>query len=282
MRSYLAMKHSFTWFAVVLAAACQSTIPAGTITRERIAEIVASPDRSDADRTNDRRRSPELMLAFIGVRPGMVAMDLSAGGGYTTELIARAVGPGGKVYGQSAPPDPNRPKPPAPEGGTAPAPSGGAAPAPAGPRLTSAQRLAERMKNPAAGNIVPVVRAFEDPAPPEVAANGLDLVTLMFNYHDLGYLGVDRARMNRAAFAALKPGGMYVIADHSGRPGTGISEGGTLHRVEEALVRQEIEAAGFRLAEEGQFLRNPADPRDRNTPEPPMPKDEFVLKFVKP
>jgi len=274
MRSYLAMKRSFTWFAVILAA-CQSTIPASApITRERIAEIVASPDRSDADRTNDRRRRPELMLAFIGVRSGMVAMDLSAGGGYTTELIARAVGPGGKVYGQSAPPDPNRPKPAAPEGG--------AAPPPAGPRLTSAQRLAERMKNPAAGNIVPVVRAFEDPAPPEVAANALDLVTLMFNYHDLGYLGVDRARMNRAAFAALKPGGMYVVADHSGRPGTGISEGGTLHRVEEALVRREIEAAGFRLAEEGQFLRNPADPRDRNTPDPPMPKDEFVLKFVKP
>jgi len=107
-------------------------------------------------------------------------------------------------------------------------------------------------------------------------------VTLMFNYHDLGYLGVDRARMNRAAFAALKPGGTYVVADHSGRPGTGISEGGTLHRVEEALVRREIEAAGFKLAEEGNFLRNPNDPRDRNTPEPPMPKDEFVLKFLKP
>jgi len=275
MRSYLAMKRPFTWFAVVLAAACQSTIPASApITSERIAEIVASPDRSDADRTNDRRRKPELMLAFIGVRPGMVAMDLSAGGGYTTELLARTVGPSGKVYGQSPPPDPNRPKPPAPEGG--------AAPAPAAPRLTSAQRLAERMKNPAAGNIVPVGRPFEDPAPPEVAANALDLVTLMFNYHDLGYLGVDRARMNRAAFAALKPGGMYVVADHSGRPGTGISEGGTLHRVEEALVRREIEAAGFRLADEGQFLRNPADPRERNTPDPPMPKDEFVLKFVKP
>src|SRR3954451_21187392 len=125
MRCYLAMKRSFTWFAVVLAAACQSTIPAsGPITRERIAEIVASPDRSDADRTNDRRRKPELMLAFIGVPPGMVAMDLSAGGGYTTELIARAVCPGGRFYGQSAPPDPNRPKPPAPEGGTAPAPAG--------------------------------------------------------------------------------------------------------------------------------------------------------------
>jgi predicted methyltransferase len=277
------MKRSLAILAALLAAACQSTIPApGPITRERIAQIVASPDRSAADRTNDLRRRPELMLAFIGVRPGMTAMDLSAGGGYTTELIARAVGPAGKVYGQSAPPDPNRAAPAAPEGGAAPAAGGAAPAAAAAPRLTSAQRLAERAKNPAAGNIVAVVRSFEDPAPPALSANSLDLVTFMFNYHDLGYLGVDRARMNRAVFAALKPGGMYVVADHSGRPGAGISESGTLHRVEQALVRKEIEAAGFRLAEEGNFLRNPADPRDRNTPEPPMPKDEFVLKFVKP
>ncbi len=83
-------------------------------------------------------------------------------------------------------------------------------------------------------------------------------------------------------FAAHKPGVIFVIADHSGRPGTGISESGTLHRIEEAFLRQEVEAAGFRLVDEGHFLRNPSDPRDRNTPEPPQPKDEFVLKFVKP
>ncbi len=118
--------------------------------------------------------------------------------------------------------------------------------------------------------------------PPELAQERLDLVTLMFNYHDLGHLGVDRARMNAALFAALKPGGIYVIADHAGRPGTGISESGTLHRVEEAFVRREVEAAGFRLVASGEFLRNPNDPRDRNTPEPPQPKDEFVLRFVKP
>ena len=104
----------------------------------------------------------------------------------------------------------------------------------------------------------------------------------MFNYHDLGHMGVDRDRMNRAVFAALKPGGSYVIADHAGRPGTGISEAGTLHRIEQAFLRAEVERAGFRLVAEGQFLRNPADPRDRNTPEPPQPKDEFVLKFSKP
>ena len=139
--------------------------------------------------------------------------------------------------------------------------------------------LAARAKR--VDNIVVIVQPFEDPVPAASASNGLDLVTLMFNYHDLGFMGVDRAGMNRAVFAALKPGGLYVIADHSGRPGTGISESGTLHRVEEAFLRGEAESAGFALLASGNFLRNPNDPRDRNTPDPPQPKDEFVLKFVK-
>lgn len=260
--------------ALALATGCASTSPAGpALTSERIAAIISSPDRAAADRINDVRRKPAEMLAFIGVRPGMTALDVSAGRGYTTELIGRAVGPTGKVYGQTPPPNPARTPPPQAEGAAAPPPPGAAPVAPT---------LAERVRNPAISHIVPVQRPFEDPAPPEVASGALDLVTLMFNYHDFGHLGVDRAAVNRAIFRALKPGGLYVIADHSGRPGTGISESGTLHRVEEAFVQQEVEAAGFRLAAQGNFMRNPADPRDRNTPQPPMPKDEFVLKFVKP
>ena len=246
-----------------------------TLSQDQIAAIVASPDRSPADRINDIRRKPADMLAFIGVRPGSVALDVSAARGYTTELVARAVGSSGKVYGQNAPRDASRAAPAQPEGAAAP-PVANASTVPAAPTLS------ERVRNPATTHIVPVLRAFEDPAPPEVASNALDLVTLMFNYHDFGHMGVDRARMNRALFNALKPGGLYVIADHSGRPGTGISESGTLHRIEEEFVRQEVEAAGFRLVARGDFMRNPADPRDRNTPEPPMPKDEFVLKFAKP
>lgn len=213
------------------------------------AAIVSAPDRSAADRTNDVRRHPAEILAFAGVRPGMVVEDLSAGRGYTSELLARSVAPGGKVYAQTTRPVP---------------------------------ALAERARRPGVASVlVPVTRGFDDPVPPE-ARGRLDLVTIMFNYHDLGHMGVDRARMNRAVFDALKPGGSFVIADHSGRPGTGISESGTLHRVEEAFVVREVEAAGFRLAATGNFLRNPADPRDRETPEPAMPKDEFVLRFVKP
>jgi predicted methyltransferase len=254
-------------------------------TPDRIKEIVASPDRTPADLTNDKRRHPEDILGFLAITPGITALDLSAGGGYTTELLARAIGPDGKVYGQSRP-RPATP-PPAPtnaEGNSN--PTVAAAP-PAGPPRPSPEALAarvERMKaaKVAAAPIIAVVQPFEEPVPADLADGKLDLVTLMFNYHDLGFLKVDRDAMNKAVFKALKPGGQYVIADHSGRPGTGISESGTLHRIEEAFLRKEVEAAGFKLIAEGNFLRNPNDPRDKNTPDPPMPKDEFVLKFAKP
>lgn len=232
-------------------AACAIAPP--TLSQDQIAAVVASPQRTAADRTNDQRRNPAQMLAFIGVRPGMRALDVSAARGYTTELVARAVGPTGSVIGQSPMPA-----------------SGDPAPPPA---------FADRQKNPQLAHMTFVRRPFEDPVPPE-ARGKLDLVTLMFNYHDMGHLGVDRDRMNRAIFDGLKPGGLYVIADHSGRAGTGIGESGTLHRVEESFVVKEVEAAGFRLAARGDFLRHPQDPRDQA--DPPYPKDEFVLKFVKP
>lgn len=275
--------------SLALLAGCQSmdTAPTpGAISPERIAALLASPDRTAADRTNDIRRKPAEMLAFIGVRPGMVALDVSAGGGYTSELLARAIGPGGRVYGQNPPRDTSAsaPRPAAPEGGAAAAPAPARPTSGAGPIVTppARQTLADRARNPGIAQLVPVTRRFDDPVPPEIAPGTLDLATLMFNYHDLGYMGVDRAAMNKAVFNALKPGGIYVVADHSGRRGTGISEAGTLHRIEEAFLRAEVEAAGFKLAASGNFLRNPADPRDRNTPEPAQPKDEFVLKFVKP
>lgn len=267
------MRHLAALALVASALVACATAPQSFDPTSRYQAIVAAPDRAQADRRNDGRRKPVEMLAFLGVRPGMVVEDVSAGRGYTSELLARAVAPGGKVYAQNAPRDPARMPPAQPEGASAPR-------TPAAPAVMPT--LAERMRDPAlAAVLVPVVRPFEDPVPPE-ARGRLDLVTLMFNYHDFGHLGVDRAQLNAAVFRALKPGGSYVIADHAGRAGTGITESGTLHRVEEALVVREVEAAGLRLAASGDFLRNPADPRDRNTPEPPMPKDEFVLRFVKP
>lgn len=252
--------------ALSLLAGCAGLAPvANPLSAQRAAEIVASPDRTAADQTNDQRRKPAQLLAFIGLRPGITALDIASGGGYTTELLARAIGPGGTVYGQRPPPREGAPVPPR---------------GPAAALLERGDRL--RSQGVAAASIVPVIQPFENPVPAAAADGRLDLVTFMFNYHDMGHLGVDRAALNRAVFQALRPGGLYVVADHSGRAGTGISESGTLHRIEEAFLRREVEAAGFRLVAEGGFLRNPNDPRDRNTPEPAQAKDEFVLKFVKP
>ena len=237
------------------------------LSASEIAAVVSSADRSAADRQTDQRRKPAEILAFIGVRRGMVALDVVAGGGYTTELLSRAIGPTGAVYAQAQPRDPNRPVP------------AGARP----PGAAVSERDSKlRSANVPAAPITVALQRLVNPIPPALAQGKLDLVTLMFNYHDLGSLGEGRAQMNRSIFQALKPGGIYVVADHSGRPGTGISESTTLHRIEEAFLRSEVEAAGFKLLASGSFLRNPADPRDRETPEPPMPKDEFVLKFVKP
>ena len=284
----LAVGASVALFVNAQPATAEQSLP--PLSSEQIAQIVRNSDRTAADRTNDKRRKPEQMLGFIGIRPGIVAVDISAAGGYTTELLARAIGPSGRVYGQSRPRDPNPTAPPTPvmpEGNSNPAtvPTAASA-APADAPRQSTVALAERESSlrsngVQAAPIVALSRPFEDPIPAELAG-GVDLVTLMFNYHDLGHLGVDRAAMNKAVFGALKSGGFYIIADHSGRPGTGISESGTLHRVEEAFLRKEVEAAGFKLVDEGDFLRNPNDPRDKNTPDPPQPKDEFVLKFVKP
>jgi len=215
--------------------------------------IVASSDRSDGDRQTDQRRQPVKMLAFTGVRPGMKVLDMEANAGYSTELLARSVGPTGVVYAQD--------------------------PAEIIERLVK-DKFDIRAQKPAMKNVVHVIRDFNDPIPPDVS--GLDLITFFFAYHDVTYMPVDRAEMNRKMFAALKPGGFLVIADHSARPGDGTSVGKTFHRIEESVLRQEIEAAGFKLVAEADFLRHPEDPRDVIVFRPVVPVDEFVLKYQKP
>ena len=228
-----------------LVSACAATTP-------NYSDIVASPDRSDADRLNDQRRKPVELYGFTGARPGMKVLDMGAGGGYSTELLARAVAPGGIVYSQT-PPD-----------------------------LFPGARKAyqARAQSPAMKNAVRLERPFDDPLPPGVA--GFDLITFFFFYHDTVHLGVDRTRMNRQLYEALKPGGILILADHSARPGDGASVTKSLHRIEESVVRRELEAAGFQFVSEGGFLRNPADTRDTPVTKNQVPNDEFVLKYRKP
>ena len=193
------------------------------------------------------------MLAFAGVRPGMKVLDMEANAGYSTELLARTVAPGGVVYAQDS--------------------------AAVIERFVK-DKFDIRAQKPAMKNVVHVIRNFDDPIPPDVS--GLDMITFFFAYHDVSYMTVDRAAMNRKMFAALKPGGFLVIADHSARAGDGTKVANTLHRIEESIVRKEIEDAGFKLVAEGDFLRHPEDPRDAAVFRPQVPVDEFVLKYQKP
>lgn len=216
------------------------------------AALLASPDREEADRQNDARRKQPQLIAFTGVAPGMRVLDMGAGGGYTTELLARAVGSTGRVVAQDATDTLERIR----------------------------ARFDARAKKPVMANVERALRPFDDPVPSGAAP--FDLVTFFFAYHDTTYIPVDRAKMSRALFAALKPGGVLVVADHSARAGDGINVAKSLHRIEEAVVRREFEAAGFRFVEEGGFLRNPADPRVESVFRNKVPNDEFVMRFVRP
>ena len=137
-----------------------------------------------------------------------------------------------------------------------------------------------RMATPAMKNVVADIRAFDDPIPPNV--KDLDVITFLFFYHDTTYMTVNREEMNQKLFAALKPGGYLILADHSALPGQGTTVNKTLHRIDEAVVRQELAAAGFKLVAAGDFWRNPADTHDFPSFKPDMPVDNFVLKFQKP
>jgi predicted methyltransferase len=219
--------------------------------------LVAAPDRLAADRALDVGRRPAQLLEFLRVRPGMRVAELGAGTGYTTELLARAIGPGGTLWAQNSKTLNTVAGPPWPQ----------------------------RLARPALQRVVRVDRELEEPLPPE--ARGLDLVVMNAVYHDTIWMGTDRARMNRAVFEALAPGGAFVVIDSSALPGADtIATAYDLHRVDEQLVRREVETAGFRLDGTSDFLRNASDARDWSpAPLDAGPRrgtsDRFALRFVK-
>jgi len=245
--------------ATTPATAPEATPPAPhTAVVDRYSAIVAAADRSEDDRALDPGRRPAELLAFIGVQPGMRVAEIMAGGGYTAELLARAVGSEGHVYGLNSP--------------------------------WVLDRFAQgpwsaRLQKPVMANVTRLDREVDAPFPDDV--RDLDAVVNVLFYHDTYWMEADRAAMNRAIYAALKPGGVYVIVDHSGRQGSGTTEVKTLHRVEESVVRAEIEAAGFLFNSDANFLRNPEDTRDWSASpgaaaERRGTSDRFVLKFKKP
>jgi predicted methyltransferase len=213
------------------------------------ASLLSDPSRPEADRIRDADRKPAELIAFARVRPGTRVAELAPGGGYFTRILAKAVGPKGRVYALSTRPSPT---------------------------------LEEYAKS--AGNVT-----FVQIQPGTVSApEPVDIVWTTLNYHDFKNAKVGEvdaaAATNQAAFRALKPGGLYLIVDHEAARGAGASQTSTLHRVESALVKQEVERAGFKLDAESDLLRHPADDHSLKVVESGIrgKTDQFVLRFRKP
>ncbi|MDP1638179.1 MAG: hypothetical protein Q8K74_01065 [Candidatus Nitrotoga sp.] len=211
-------------------------------------QAVSSPIRTNEDKHADATRKPVEFLQFVQVRPGMRVLDLATGNGYTTQLLALVVGSTGTVWAQG---DNQRPA------------------------------FIKRLTDHPQSNIVPVIRPFEDPIPDD--APKLDLITNIMNYHNSAYMSATRrARLNQRLFKALKPGGHLIVIDHSTKTGTDIATAKTLHRMDQAIVLDEIQKAGFRLEQESNFLRNPSDPRNQAYFDMDIPTDKFAFRFIKP
>ena len=250
MTSRLALPLAGIFALVMAAAAVAADIPAN------IAAAVANPARPEAQRAADASRHPAELLAFAGVKPGDKVSDFMMGGGYFTRILSGAVGPTDKVYAYQA-----------------------------AEFIGFNPDYAKRQDEAAtfAPNIAPVRFSLGAQAFPEP----LDLILTAQNYHDL-HLGsatpAQIAAINSQMFAALKPGGVLLVIDHAAADGTGDTLSNKLHRIDIAMVKAELAAAGFVLEAESDILRNPADPRTASVFDPALRgrTDQFVLKFRKP
>lgn len=238
-------------FAAGAAALLLAAVPvvAATVAPGSFAAALASPAR-ETDKARDADRKPAELLAFAEVRPGTKVAEISPGGGYFTRALSLAVGPNGKVYATSS-------------------------------------RPVAWIDGWKAAHPNTVLHTATDGS---LAPEPVDLVWTTQNYHDFKNRPADAsgkdgaARTNAAAFAALKPGGIYLVGDHEGAPGTGTSQTNTLHRIESAAVIREVEAAGFKLEARSEVLRHPADDHTTQVFDSGIrgKTDQFVLKFRKP
>ena len=224
-----------------------------------IAAAVADAARPATDTARDANRKPAEVLAFAGVRPGDKVGDYAAGAGYFTRLFSTIVGPRGHVYA-SVP-----------------------APLFRYPNIVKGIGETETYAVTHPNVSVTFASALDAARYPEK----LDLFWISQNYHDLKdpFMGpVDMAAFNRAVFAALKPGGTYIVLDHVAAPGSPADVTDTLHRIEPSVVRREVEAAGFRFVGESPLLANLADPHTAGPFNAAIQgrTDQFIYKFRKP
>jgi predicted methyltransferase len=224
-----------------------------------ITAAVADTARPDTDTARDLNRKPAETLAFAGVKRGDKVADYAAGSGYFTRLFADVVGPSGHVY----------------------------ASVPSGlfkyPNIVKGLLETETYAAAHPNVTVTFGSALDAAKYPEK----LDIFWISQNYHDLHdrFMGpVDMAAFNAAVYAALKPGGMYLVLDHVAPEGAPPDVTETLHRIDPSTVRREVEAAGFKLVAEGKMLANPADPHTVGPFDPSIQgrTDQFILRFTKP
>jgi len=216
-----------------------------------VAKAVADPGRAE-DAKNDGRRKAAEIVAFSTAKPGDKVLELIPGGGYFTRVFSKVVGPQGRVYAVWP---------------------------------TEYDEKPDKVK--AIANGYGNVDVLMQPAAKLTAPQPVDVVFTSQNYHDYPdkFMGpTDLAVLNAAVFAALKPGGVYVIVDHSAEPGSGLRDTDTLHRIDEATVKQQVLAAGFEYVGESDVLRNRADDRKTNVFNPAIRgrTDQFAYKFRKP
>lgn len=248
------LMRSLALAALLAAAACQTMAGEApvTATSANIVEAVADTARPQADRDLDDERKPAEMMAFAEVRPGDKVGELIPGAGFMTRILSKSVGPTGKVYLFNGPPA-------------------------AGQQQRFQAVVDDKANYP---NLQFVQTDFVTVTSPEP----LDLVWTSQNYHDLHNPGrnIDLVAANKQILNALKPGGLYIVLDHSAKAGTGVDA--ALHRIEADMVKKEVIAAGFEFVGESDVLRNPADPRDKGVFDASIRRktDQFILKFRKP
>lgn len=246
--------------AAVFFVACTS-VSASTAPKvpANIAAAVADAARPPDDKAQDANRKPGEVLAFAGVKPGDKVADYAAGAGYFTRLFADVVGPQGHVY--AAVPSSLFVYPNIIKG------------------IAGIQIYTVAHQNVT----VTFASALEALRFPEQ----LDLFWISQNYHDLhdSFMGpVDMAAFNKAVYAALKPGGIYIVLDHVAARNSPADVTDTLHRIEPSVVRREVEAAGFKFEGESTVLANPADPHTATVFDKSIRghTDQFIFKFRKP
>lgn len=237
-------------------AACAPAQPPRVLTAADYAAALADPVRPAADRTRDEARKPGELLAFAEIAPGEVVGDFVMGGGYFTRVLSAAVGPQGRVEAFQ-------------------------------PAEFIAYRAAygeeQRSTVAALANTAAIAGPFAAPA----FTRPLDTIVTIQNFHDL-YLkpfpAGTGAKASAALFAALKPGGVLVVVDHSAVAGSGTRDADTLHRIDKAAVIDALTAAGFKLEAESALYARPDDPRSANVFDPAIrgKTDQFALRFRKP